>query len=125
MKILIVDGSLPVIQRLEEMIPETARPLVIDKAVSFNDANRLFEKVKHDMVLLDLGLPGGQSFDLIWDSKKLNPSTTIIVFSIHADDATQDHCFDLGADFFLDKNNDFDKIPGIINKLTATGLKNS
>lgn len=122
MLVLIVDTSSQVMERLEEIISEAENVCAIYKAVSYEEAIKLFKKNKPDAVLLDSGLPGNKSVDLLREFKKINAAAVVIVLSIRMDDHTQEQCISLGADFFFDKYNEFEKIPGVINSI-ATGKK--
>lgn len=124
MKTLIVDSSLQIIKRWVEMLSETENLLSIHKAVSYNEATKIFKENKPDVVLLDLGLPLSKSFDLIWEMKNLDPATIIIVLAIHTDSATQEQSIELGADFFFDKYNDFEQIPGLVDAIAAKKKEN-
>jgi len=122
MKVLIVDSSIQIVERLKEMVSEAERLVAIHKAVSYKEATDVFLETKPDVVVLDLGLPANRSFDLIWEMKNASPAATIIILSIHTDIPTQEQCHSLGADFFFDKYNDFEKITGLINTI-ATNKK--
>jgi DNA-binding NarL/FixJ family response regulator len=119
MKILIVDSSIHIIKRWVEMFSETENLLTIHKAVSYNEATKVFKETMPAVVLLDLGLPLSKSFDLIWEIKKLNQATIIIVLAIHTDSSTREQCDDLGADFFFDKYNDFEEIPILVDAIAS------
>lgn len=118
MKVLIIDSSPQILERLEEIVSDIVAPASIFKASSYAEGTKLFEERKPDVVLLDLGLPANRSFDLIWEMKTLIPSTAIIVLSIHTDINTQQQCHELGADLFFDKYNEFEKLPAILSTIS-------
>ena len=117
MEVLIIDSSTQILERLEEIVSDSASAAGIHTATSYSEAAKLFNELKPDVVLLDLGLPASRSFDLIWEMKKLVPSAIVIVLSIHTDTNTQKQCHELGADLFFDKYNDFEKIPAILTTI--------
>lgn len=122
MRVLIVDSSVQIIKRLEEILSDTKKISTVCRSVSYEEAGELFKKIKQEVVIMDMGLHGNDAFDLINVIKKTNPSTVIIVLSIHMDARVEEQCNFLGVDFFLDKYNEFGKIPAIIN-LVANEIK--
>ncbi len=117
MQILIVDSSVQVINRLEEMLSESGDIHVIYKAVSSEAAEKLFKEINPEVVVMDIGLHGDNSCHLITEIKKADPSTVVIVLSIHMDEQMHEQCKSIGVDFFLDKYNEFGKIPAIIDQV--------
>ena len=110
MLILIVDSSIQIIERLEELISEAGNITIIHRAVSSEEAKKLFEKNKYDLVLLDIDLPGNESLKILKEMKKIREKTCIIILFTHIDKYIQEQCKYLGADFFFDKYYDFEKV---------------
>jgi|CXWL01.1.fsa_nt_gi DNA-binding NarL/FixJ family response regulator len=119
MLVLIVDTSAQVMDRLEEIISEAENIRAVYKTVCYEEAIKLFKKNKPDAVVLDSGLPGNKSVDLLREFKKINAAAVVIVLSVHMDAQVQEQCSLLRADYFFDKYNDFEKIPGVINSITT------
>ena len=119
MVILIVDSSAQIIERLAEIISESKNIKTIHRAVSYAQASALFNTCKPDVVLLDAGLPGNRSVDLLKEIKATNAKTVVIVLSIHIDVLTKQKFTSAGADFFFDKYHEFEQITGAINMIAA------
>jgi len=115
--ILIVDSSLPIIERLEEILSETGNITTVHKAVSYKEAKKLFLENRHDAVLLDIDLPGNQSLKLLREIKKTGGETCVIILFTLTNNYIQQQCRYLGVDFFFDKYYDFEKI----NRLLCSG----
>jgi DNA-binding NarL/FixJ family response regulator len=49
--------------------------------------------------------------------KKMNPAPRVIMLTNYSSDLYRKKCTALGADFFLDKTTEFDKIPDIFKRL--------
>ena len=69
MKILIVDSSVQMIQRLEEILSEAAIDLTIYSTVSYEAAAKLFKENIPDIALLNISLHGTESFTLLKEIK--------------------------------------------------------
>jgi DNA-binding NarL/FixJ family response regulator len=118
MEILIVDNSQIINARLKAMISEANSKAIIHQAESYTEAIKLLlTESKPDVVVLDIGLPENMSADLLTLIKILKEETAVIVLSINIDRLTRQKYFAAGADFFLDKYHEFEKIAGIINTI--------
>ncbi|PIX10405.1 MAG: hypothetical protein COZ75_01760 [Flavobacteriaceae bacterium CG_4_8_14_3_um_filter_34_10] len=83
----------------------------------------LFKEQLPDIVLLDVSLP--KSLNFLVEIKKMQSKTFVIVLSIQ-NDLKMDKKYSLrGADFFLDKYYEIEKIPGIIKTQQVLTLKNA
>jgi len=117
MKILIIDNSVEMIERLEEIISEAPVSAIIYGALSYEAALKSFKENMPEVVLLDISLSGNRAITILKEIKEIEPGTTIIVLSINTDDKLKEQCRILSADFFLDKYYEFEKIPSIINDI--------
>ena len=117
MKILIIDNSVEMIERLEEIISEASVSAIIYGALSYEAALKSFNENMPEVVLLDISLSGNRAITILKEIKEIEPATTIIVLSINTDDKLKEQCRILSADFFLDKYYEFEKIPAIINDI--------
>ena len=117
MKILIIDNSVEMIERLEEIISEASVSAIIYGALSYEAALKSFKENMPEVVLLDISLSGNRAITILKEIKEIEPATTIIVLSINTDDKLKEQCRMLSADFFLDKYYEFEKIPAIINDI--------
>ena len=119
MKILIVDNSQIINERLKAMISEAYSPAIIYQATSYDEAIKLLlTESKPDVVVLDVGLPANMAADLLTVIKALKNKTVVIVLSMSIDRLTWQKYTTAGADFFLDKYHEFGKVAGIINKIS-------
>jgi len=119
-KVLIVDDSNIVVERLSVIISETlsVSPVLISN--TFNQAVDLINIELPDVVLLDIQLPGKNGIELLALVKSNYPSIKTIIVTNRASDYYKDLCEQMGADSFIDKSTEFEKIPGIIEKLCCT-----
>ncbi|HTD94929.1 MAG TPA: response regulator, partial [Chitinophagaceae bacterium] len=83
-----------------------------------NDAFRMLDNKSHDFVLLDISLPGKSGINLLQKIKELNWKCQVIMVTNHSDPSYREECQRLGAKFFLDKTNEFDRVSGIIDSFS-------
>ena len=120
MLVLIVDGSIQIIERIVEMLTELNKATSFYSAISYQEAITCFKKNKPSVVLLDGYLPQNQSFKLLREIKHTGYKTAIIVLSVSIDDFIKKQYMLHGADYVLDKYHEFEKIPIVINSITGS-----
>src|ERR1700752_1257777 len=79
MRILIVDDSIQIIERLEAMISELENISLIHHAVSSEEAEKLLDANKYDVIVLDMDLIVHESLKLLKEIKKNNAKSCVIV----------------------------------------------
>ncbi|MDP1728393.1 MAG: response regulator [Bacteroidota bacterium] len=123
MKVLIVDTSIQIVERLEEMLSVEGSIRAIYGAVSYEKSIKLFNEIKPDLILLDINLPDRLSFKLLKEIKNSNYKTYVIVLLYNSDLFILDQLKTAGVDFQIDKYNDFEKLPGIIHSIASNKKK--
>lgn len=118
MQVLIIDNSLLIVQRLNELLSEVSNISELSSATAHDQALQLFMLQKPGIVVLDLHLPENKSYDLLKEIKKVAPKTVLIILSVENDEYIQQQCRMLGADFYFDKYNEFEKIAVVVNDYT-------
>jgi DNA-binding NarL/FixJ family response regulator len=113
-KILIVDDSALVVDRLFENLHEMKCVDKLFSAHSYLEAiNQIKQQLPH-FVLLDIQLPGKNGIELLSFIKQNYPNIVTIMLTNMVSDYYKDLCNNIGADYFIDKSSEFEKIPGII-----------
>lgn len=113
-KILIVDSSLLVVERLFGLLQEICEDHVITKTYNFAEALQKLKNEKYDIVVLDTQLPDKNGFELLLFIKQNFPGTKTIMLTNQSSDFYRNKCKKIGTDYFIDKSDEFEKIVGII-----------
>ena len=116
--ILIVDDNMNFVDRMISLLQETDSPRQIHSANNYDEARRLLAELNPDIVLLDINLPGKNGIEILKMIRSENKFSTVLMLTNHADAYYRQQCMELGADYFLDKSEDFGLVPGIVNQLT-------
>ncbi|RYY49001.1 MAG: response regulator transcription factor [Chitinophagaceae bacterium] len=116
-KVLIVDDSTIVTTRLFAILSEIAcvGPVLISN--TFNQAVDLINVELPDAVLVDIQLPGKNGIELLAFIKSTYPQIKTVVVTNRASAYYKELCQEMGADGFVDKSTEFEKIPAIIEML--------
>lgn len=122
MKVFVVEDSAPVRERLIEMIREIEDIQVVGEADSFGSAVAGIRSTAPDVAILDIKLAGGGSgIDVLNEVKRALPGIKSIVMSNYFTPQHARASADAGADYFLDKSSDFERIPGILGTMRGAG----
>lgn len=116
MRIFIVDDSLMIWSRIMEMLSDISGVQLVGVSGRVEEAIRKIHELKPDLVILDIRLYGGSGIDVLRSVKQDMPETIVAVFSNYTHPEYKKICEELGADYFLDKSKEFDKLPGILLK---------
>ena len=119
MRVLIVDSSILIVKRLEEMILLLETTRNVYSSDSYSVGLEIFEIYNPDVVLLGLGIPEEKSMKLLNSIKTLNSAIPGIILTLNINDDLYAQCVNLGADFFLDKYHEFQEIPALIQRIAA------
>lgn len=114
--ILIVDDNLNFVDRMISLLEEEANISHTLIATDFEEARIQLELEKPTVVLLDINLPGKNGIEILKYIRGKNYKCEVIMVTNHFDEYYRQQCFDLGAKYFIDKSNDFGKVPGIIRE---------
>jgi two-component system response regulator DesR len=76
-----------------------------------------FAEARPDAVVLDLELGDVNGLHLLGRMKRARPTCKVIVLASYVFEAFHQRCQDLGADFFLEKAKDFDRVPDILTAI--------
>jgi DNA-binding response OmpR family regulator len=119
MQVLIVDSSVEIVERIQQILTELNNVTTVYGAVAYRDGLDFFNKINPAVVLVDSGLPGNQGFDLVQEIRKAGTRTHVIVLLNGEDELLYGKFRSLGVDFFFDKYHEFEKIPGAFKYIAA------
>lgn len=86
----------------------------VDQAGNPAEAMAAVERQEPDAVVLDLHMPGGSGLDVLEHLRGRDVRPLVIVLTNHADDHYRRRCLDGGADHFLDKSSEFDRVQELL-----------
>jgi DNA-binding NarL/FixJ family response regulator len=109
-QVLIVDDSSQVRQRIAERLTEFPQVRIVGEAGNAREAVEAVSRVKPDMVILDICLPDQNGIALLSLLKICYPDTAVVILTDLDDSRYRQTCLNLGADFFLSKALDIDRI---------------
>ena len=117
MNILLADDSEMILERLERMLSENVNIKIVGKAQNALIAFGQIKELNPDLVILDISMPGRNGIELLKILKKEMPGIKVIMLTNYCQAVLKRACLNYGAEYFLDKSNDFEKVFEICSTL--------
>jgi YesN/AraC family two-component response regulator len=117
LSVFLADDSIYIRERLPGMLAEMAGVEVIGQAADGIEAVNSIGKLKPDVVVLDIRMPGKNGMEILQEIKKFEPAPCVIMLTNYPYPQYRKKCLDTGADYFLDKSADFDKLFTVMKQL--------
>jgi DNA-binding NarL/FixJ family response regulator len=106
-RVLVADDHAMVRDGLRHVFRETEIEIIAEAATP-ESAIKLAQELNCDVVLLDLGWPGGQAtaprgYDILCAIRTLRPDVHVVVHSMHNRECYRSRCRELGASDYIVK----------------------
>ena len=109
-QVLIIDDSFQIRERIAALLAESSKILIAGQAGNGRDALEAVRHLRPDTVILDIRLPDQSGIELLKTFKARYPKMTVIMLTNLDDARYRQLCRNLGADHFLSKTLEFEKI---------------
>jgi DNA-binding NarL/FixJ family response regulator len=116
--VYVVDDSDFVRERLIEMLSELEGVEIAGGTGDPREAVAAIRQMVPDAVILDIRLPRKSGIEVLRDIKKDKPSPVVIILTNYPYPQYQKECTEAGADYFLNKSTEFNKIADVLKNLT-------
>ena len=123
MKVLIVDDSLVVRERISKMLSGIKNIKVVGEAANSINAIHLADKLKPDAVTLDIRIPGEGGIEVLKKIKRSKPHVIVVVLTNFPNEQYKNKCYELGGDYFFSKSDEFEKVEEVFNSLAGNNSK--
>jgi len=117
MKLLIVDDSFLMRERIKDQIKMIDPVSIVAEAGNGRIAIEMLMAFDFDLIFLDLHMPEMGGMDVLRKVKEAKIKTKICILTNFAYPQYRTKCLALGADYFLCKSDDFEKITVVIAAL--------
>jgi DNA-binding NarL/FixJ family response regulator len=120
MRVLIVDDSEALVQRLTSSLMEVTGIEIVGHAGNVSDAALEIRKAKPDVVILDIRMPGGSGIDVLEGLKNDPFQPVVIMLTNYSGRQYRRRCLESGARYFFDKSAEFHKVAEVLRGLMDT-----
>ncbi len=104
MKILVVDDHPSVLEGIRSVLAREIRDAEVEVAATAQEATAKCNRDRFHVVVLDMSLPGRSGPELIAELKRLQPETSILVYTVHSEQQFGVRSIRAGADGYLTKD---------------------
>jgi DNA-binding NarL/FixJ family response regulator len=125
MRVFIADDSAVIVERLVDLLMEIPGVELAGHAGDARETVRCIQRIKPDAVILDFQMPGGSGLDVLRAIGPDHPGLHVLICTNYPYPQCREECLGAGADFFLDKSSEFEKIPAILRALTGNFAKSA
>ncbi len=119
LKVLSVDDSAAIAEHLKNLFENAQGVTQAGHAFTLTEAKSLMKTQSPDVVLLDIALKDENGIDFLSYLKINYANVKVIMLSNQAGLFYKNKSKEMGADYFLDKSYEFDKLPDILNELKS------
>jgi len=126
MKVFVVEDSAAVRERLVEMIRDVKDIEVVGEAATYDTAVAGIINTRPDVAVLDIKLANesGSGIDALVEVRKTLPGIRAIILSNYSTPQHLKASADAGAEYFLDKSSDFERVAEILEHMkVASGAR--
>jgi DNA-binding NarL/FixJ family response regulator len=118
-KVYLVDDSELVRERLIDMLSDIEELNIVGATGDPEEALNEIRTFNPHAVILDIRMPGKTGIDILRDLKKEKPSPIVIILTNYPYPQYRRECTEAGADYFLNKSTEFNKIAEVLKGLTV------
>ncbi len=120
-KILIADDHKIFRKGLRQTIDDNPGMSVVDEAANGYEVLSNVAKKHYDVIILDISMPGPNTFDIIKQVKSDDPNMAVLVLTMHPEDQYAMRIFKAGASGYLTKEADEEDLIEAIHKVHLGG----
>jgi len=117
MKVFIADDAEVVRERLVNLLSEFDEIEIVGQAEDAREAIESISKLKPDVVILDIRMPGGGGINALKAIKKNGLAPIVIILTNYPYSQYRKKCLEEGANYFFDKSSQFEKIIDVLKQL--------
>lgn len=118
--IVIADDSHVIRERLALMLFELEDVEIVGQAKNGIETIDIVNTLRPDVLVLDIWMPEMNGIEVVKAIRQNNKTITIIMFTNDVSVQHRQTCMKIGANYFLRKSEDFEKLPDILQELKRT-----
>ena len=121
MNILIADDHANVRRGLREILVDAFSGSSFSEACDGEQVLTQLIDSQHDVLLLDINMPGRNGLEVLKDVKKIYPLLPVIMVSVQPESQYAQRCLQAGATAYINKNSASEDLAPAIRKIMDTG----
>jgi len=118
MRIIIADDSSLIRDRIKSLLTSLDMNSEVFEAENGQQAMGLINNKNPDLVILDIRMPEKNGIEVLQRIRELKLNIKVCMLTNYPFPQYRKKCIEMGADYFFDKNTEFEKISVILEKQT-------
>ncbi|RMG41417.1 MAG: DNA-binding response regulator [Candidatus Dadabacteria bacterium] len=102
--VIVADDHGIIRHALKDVLGDDSSYVVVGEAADSEQATQLVLQKKPDLLILDLGLPGKSGIEVLYELKREEVATKVLVLTMYDDEPKVRHALAAGADGYTIKN---------------------
>ena len=119
LRVLLVEDSVLLSDRISEVVHSLPGVQLAASVSSEAEAVEALQNGDIDVVILDLQLKRGTGFGVLRALRKVLNKPAVVVFTNFSLPTYRETALELGAEHFLDKSRDYERLPEVLSELSA------
>lgn len=116
--VVVVDDCEHIREHIKELVDSVSTCTVSADACNGEEAVQLITSTKPNIVILDINMPKKSGIEVLKEIKHFIKDIYIIVISNYPESAYKNKCLELGANYYLDKTKDFEKLKSTLTEIS-------
>jgi DNA-binding NarL/FixJ family response regulator len=121
-KIYIADDSEEVRQRLVDLVSDLQEVELVGQTGDAHVAIADIQRLQPDVAILDIRLVNGNGIEVLEIVKLLKHPPLVIMLTAFPTQQYRRKCMSVGADYFFDKTNEFERIQEVLSPVVPSGM---
>ena len=122
MNILIADDHANVRRGLREILADAFSGARFSEAANGDEVLTQLVMSQHDLLLLDINMPGRSGMEVLKDVKQFYPLLPVIMVSVQPENQYASRCLRAGAAAYINKNSASEELAPAIRKILGTAI---
>lgn len=123
MNILIADDHANVRRGLREILVDAFSGALFSEASNGDDVLIQLTGSQHDILLLDINMPGRSGLEVLRDVREIYPLLPVIMVSVQPENQYASRCLRAGASAYVNKDRASEELAPTIRKILASGAR--
>ena len=125
MKVVIADDSSLLRDRIKSLLNSLNNDPEVYEAANGAEALQIIREKEPDLVILDIRMPEMNGIEVLKKIRESKMKVKVCILTNYAYPVYKRKCFEAGADFFLRKTEDLEKIEIIVSDMLRDKLKHN
>jgi two-component system invasion response regulator UvrY len=123
MNILIADDHANVRRGLREILVDAFSGATFSEAANGDEVLTNLVASQHDVLLLDINMPGRNGLEVLRDVRQIYPRLPVIMVSVQPENQYALRCLRAGATAYINKDSASEELAPTIRKILSGGVK--